>query len=243
MKRMVIVGATSGMGLALARYFLERGWAVGVAGRRTELLEPLRAEIPDRVAIRAIDVTSEAAPAELWALIEELGGMDLYLHCAGIGYYNPALDAEKELRTVQTNALGFTRMVDAAFDWFRRAGGGRIACISSIAGTQGLGAAAAYSATKRYQNCYIDALAQLARMEKLPIRFTDIRPGFVDTALLADGRRYPMLMNVDHAVRRIGHALLRGRRRAVIDWKYALLVFFWRLIPTWLWERLPIRTK
>ena len=116
-----------------------------------------------------------------------------------------------------------------------------ISVISSIAGTKGLGVAPSYSATKRYQNIYIDALAQLSRMEKQPITFTDIRPGFVRTDLLKDGRNYPMLMSPQYAALRIANAIDRKKRRAIIDWKYAILVFLWRLIPEWLWERLPIR--
>lgn len=238
--RIVIVGATSGLGLATARLCIRRGWRVGAAGRRTELLEALRAEAPEQVETATLDVTQPEAPEQLTELVERLGGMDIYLHVAGIGSRNPDLDPAIETATLRTNGEGFVRMVAAAFDRFRHHGGGRIAVISSIAGTQGLGAAPAYSATKRMQNTYIDALAQLARMERLPIRFTDIRPGFVDTPLLRDGR-YPMLMQPDTAARYIVRAIERGRRRIVIDRRYALLVFLWRLIPAWLWERLPIR--
>ena len=80
-------------------------------------------------------------------------------------------------------------------------------------------------------------------MERLPIRITDIRPGFVATALLDDGRRYPMLMRPERVAAQIVKALERGRRRTVIDRRYALMVFGWRLIPEWLWERLPIRNR
>ena len=113
--------------------------------------------------------------------------------------------------------------------------------ISSIAGTKGLGSAPAYSATKRMQNTYIDALAQLSRMENCGIRFTDIRPGFVATPLLSGDGRYPMLMRTEKVAARIMHVLRHPRRRVVIDRRYALMVFFWKLIPEWLWERLNIR--
>ena len=81
----------------------------------------------------------------------------------------------------------------------------------------------------------------MTRMEKQPITFTDIRPGFVRTDLLKDGRNYPMLMSPQYAALRIANAIDRKKRRAIIDWRYAILVFFWRLIPEWLWEWLPIR--
>lgn len=238
----VIMGATSGIGLAVARLCIRRGWRVGAAGRRTEALEALRNEAPSQVEIETIDVTRTDAPMLLEQLTEKLGGMDIYLHCSGIGTQNPELRADPELATAETNAVGFIRMATAVFDRFRRCGGGRLAAVSSIAGTRGLGAAPAYSATKRMQNTYLDALAQLAHMERLPIRITDLRPGFVSTSLLDDGRRYPMQMRPERVAARIVRALERGRRRAVIDGRYALLVFGWRLIPEWLWERLPIRS-
>ena len=166
--------------------------------------------------------------------------MDFYFHSSGIGYQNPSLEPETELRTARTNVEGFTRMITAVFNRMKAQGGGHIAVISSIAGTKGIGVAPAYSATKRFQNTYIDALAQLSRMEKLNICFTDIRPGFVATDLLGD-KPYPMLMKTEQVARRIVKALQRRERSVVIDGRYRLLVFFWRLIPRWLWERLPIK--
>ena len=134
-------------------------------------------------------------------------------------------------------------MVTAAFGYFRAHGGGHLAVISSIAGTKGLGSAPAYSATERMQNTYIDALSQLAHMERLNIRFTDIRPGFVATPLLAGDGHYPMLMQVGKVAARIMKVLKRQRRRVVIDRRYAVMVFFWKMIPEWLsrniWGRLP----
>lgn len=243
MKRIVIVGATSGIGLEVARGFIREGWRVGVAGRRGEVLEQLRAEAPEQVATEVIDILTENAPEHLLRLIAKLGGMDVYLHASGIGSRNTDLRPEIEIATMRTNGEGFVRMITAAFGWFRTQGGGHIAAISSIAGTKGLGSAPAYSATKRMQNTYLDALAQLARMEGVAIRFTDIRPGFVATPLLHDGGHYPMLMRVEPVAARIIEAIKHQRRRVVIDRRYAVMVFFWRLIPQGLWERLKIRTK
>lgn len=243
MKRIVIVGATSGMGFEVARLAIRAGWRVGAAGRRAALLKALQDEAPEQVEIEPIDVTDTTADEQLVRLIERLGGMDIYLHSSGIGAQNEALDPAIELATARTNGEGFIRMVTAAYTWLREHGGGQIAVISSIAGTRGLGAAPAYSATKRMQNTYIDALAQLARMQHAKIRFTDIRPGFVATPLLANDGGYPMLMPADRVARRIFRAIVRQRRRVVIDGRFALLVFFWRLIPAWLWERLPVRKK
>lgn len=239
MKRAIIIGASSGMGREVARILLAEGWRVGVAARRTAPLRELEIANPKQVVSADIDVNDEEAPAKLLSLIERLGGIDLYFHAAGVGWQNPQLDLTVELDTVRTNGMGFTRLVDTAFGYMATHGGGHIAVISSIAGTKGLGPAPAYSATKAFQNTYIQALEQLANARRLPIRFTDIRPGFVDTPLLAGGH-YPMLMSSTAVARQIVHAVNRRRHVRVIDWRYRVLVFFWRLIPNVVWRRLAL---
>ena len=170
-KRAIVMGATSGIGQEVAQ------------------------ATPGIVAHRQIDVTKENAPTELHKLIEELGGMDLYFHSSGIGWENVALDTDKELKTVETNGMGFVRMVSAAYNWFAEqrtdeakqiaeeaeqrgeeaeqgASGkerkARIACITSIARTRGLGAAPAYSATKRMQAHYLECLSPTYAPALLP---------------------------------------------------------------------------
>ena len=241
-KRAIIIGATSGIGYETACLLLKEGWTLGIAGRREEKLKAFQAEAPERIHYRVIDIREEEAAFHLLSLIEETGGMDLYLHCSGIGHQNFNLTPYIETDTAETNVTGFIRMIDTAFHYFTRQGKGHIAVISSIAGTKGLGIAPAYSATKRFQNTYIDALEQLASMQgKKAIRFTDIRPGFVKTDLLNDGKNYPMLMNPGKVASRIVRAIHRKERIVTIDWRYRLLVVGWRLIPRWLWKRLPIR--
>lgn len=242
MKRIVIIGATSGIGYEVAKIYCQLGWRVGVAGRRLERLEAFQKEAPGQIEIQRLDVTETDAVDKLHQLIVKLGGMDIFLLSTGVGSQNRALSPDIELITVNTNATGFTRMVTAAFNFFRKEGKGHLAVISSIAGTKGLGVAPAYSATKRFQNTYIDALAQLAIMEKLPITFTDIRPGFVKTDLLKDDK-YPLLMQPEWVAQQIIRALQHKKRVVVIDWRYAILVFFWKLIPGYVWERLVIATK
>ena len=238
-KRIIIIGATSGIGYEVAKIYWKRGYQLGLAGRRVDRLEEFRKQDPEHIRIKQLDVTAEDAADRLDELIRDLGGMDIFLLSSGIGNQNKYLDTSIEQATIQTNVTGFTRMVLAAYRYFSSQGGGHISVISSIAGTKGLGVAPSYSATKRYQNIYIDALAQLSRMEKQPITFTDIRPGFVATDLLKSGK-YPMLMKADRVAQHIIKALREKRRVVVIDGRYRVLVFFWRMIPRWLWERLPI---
>ena len=241
MKRAVIMGATSGMGQEVARILAGKGWKIGVAGRREEKLKELQQLFPQNIEYQVIDIEKENAPEHLLSLIDKIGGMDLYFHGSGVGWHNEELDLSTELKTVSTNALGFTRMVDSAWHYFRQKGEGHIAVISSIAGVKGLGPAPSYSATKSFDNTYIQALAQLSRSSGLKIRFTDIRPGFVDTPLLDTSKHhYPMLMDQKKVARKIVRAVERKKRVAVIDWRYRILVFFWRLIPNCIWERIRL---
>lgn len=240
MKKAIIVGATSGIGMEVAKLLLQNNWIVGVAGRRVERLAPLAEAYPQQVFTAAIDVCAPTA-AEAWHdLAQRLGGVDLYLHCSGVGWYNPQLDTEKELKTATTNAEGFIRMVTCAYHYFKRTGTkGQIAAISSIAGTKGLGPAPAYSATKKLQHTYLEALAQLAHTEGVDVCFTDIRPGFVRTDFLS-GANFPMQMEPTAVAHAIVKAIVRRKRVVIIDWRYRLLVALWRCVPRCLWERLKI---
>ena len=285
-KKAIVMGATSGIGMEVASLLAQRGWQVGIAGRRVERLkevkrntnqiisektkvsqkgnisEGVKASRGEIICYQQIDVTSADAPTLLQKLIEKLGGMDLYFHSSGIGWQNYSLDFEKEMKTVETNGLGFVRMVDTAFNWFAQQsqeqdkgqelrleqksdkGKGndtyRISCITSIAGTKGLGAAPAYSATKRFQNHYLECLTQQAHMRHLPIAITDIRPGFVKTDLIA-GSNYPLQLTPQEVAQQIVNAIERGKTVKTIDWKYSILVSLWRMIPRWIWTRLTIK--
>ena len=248
-RRAIVVGATSGMGAEVARLLAANGWSVGIAGRRLDRLQALASETAGIVMYRQIDVTAEDAGDTLRAFIDEMGGIDLYFHSSGIGKENLPLDIRQELATVATNGLGFTRMIDTAYNYFaetdaqrRRAGmaAGQIAAITSIARTKGLGASAAYSATKRFQGHYLECLTQLAHMRKLSIDITEIRPGFVATDFIA-GSNYPLQLSTEAVARDIVKAVVRRKAVVTIDWRYALLVSVWRLVPRWLWVRLPIK--
>ena len=236
-KKAIIVGASSGIGMEVAKVLLSDGWHLGIAARREDKLLELKAMAPERIKVMTIDVTQSDAGERLLSLIDELGGMDLYFHASGIGRQNRNLEADIELRTMETNAVGFTRMIGTAYRYFAQRGEGHIAAITSIVGTKGLGPAPAYSATKALQATYLQALEQQSRQSGLHIRFTDIRPGFVDTALLNGDFKYPMLLQPAAVARDIVGSIYKRRHVRIIDLRYRILTFFWRLIPNWLWRR------
>ncbi len=240
MKKAVIIGASSGMGMEVAKLLLAEGYQLGIAARRDDRLQALKQLAPDRVVTAVIDVTAEDADSRLRTLIDELGGMDLYFHVSGIGKQNRTLTPDIELNTVNTNGMGFTRMIGEAYRYFAERGQGHIAALTSIAGTKGLGPAPSYSATKAFQNVYLQSLEQQANARGLNIRFTDIRPGFVDTDLLSGDFHYPMMLKPDKVARQIVKAIHNKRHVVVIDWKYAILTALWRRLPRALWRHLKI---
>lgn len=238
----VVMGATSGIGYEVALLLAQRGWKVGIAGRREEILSQMMAQQPGIVAYEVIDVTSPQATEGLQRLIAKLGQMELYFHSSGIGYQNTPLEAEKELRTVETNCLGMARLVGEAFRYFashpeREA---ELAVISSIARTKGLGAAPAYSASKRFTSHYLECLCQLKHIRQLHhIHLTDIRPGFVRTPLI-EGSHFPMQLDAKKVAADIVRAIEQHKAVVTINWLYRLLVCCWQLIPRWLWIRMRI---
>ena len=247
MNTIVIVGASSGIGRATAEAYALRGWKVGVCARREEALRELAQKYPGQIECLALDVTQHDSASLFTDFLKRIGGTDIVLYAAGCGWNNPYLDVEADNRTVETNVVGFTRIVNAVFNWFAEnttpsGQKGRLCAITSIAGTKGIGISATYSASKRYQNTYLESLAQLARVRKIDITITDIRPGFIDTALLdTKANRYPMLMDVPYATRRIVRAIDRRRKVAYVDWRWHGVVMAWKLIPGWMWRRIKLK--
>ena len=234
-KRAIVIGASSGIGQEVAKLLISQGWTVGVAARRIERMQGIGA-----VAVERIDVTTDEATTALERLINKTGGMDLFFYASGIGKQNRELSEDIELATLETNGVGFTRMIGAAYRYFACHGGGHIAAITSIAGTKGLGPAPSYSATKALQNVYLQALEQQANSRGLNIRFTDIRPGFVDTDLLSGDFRYPLMLRPEKVAEEIVHAIKQRQHIRIIDWKYRLLTAFWRRVPRFAWRRFKL---
>lgn len=234
------MGASSGIGLELAEVLASRGVPVGLAARHTRALAALKQKYPDNVEFAAIDINTHTAPKHMEELIDKLGGMDIYFHVSGIGNESTELDAESETAVAETNAVGFTRMIDTAYRYFADNNrSGQIVAIGSVAGTKGIGQLAAYSASKAYVSKYLSALRQLANMQGARIAFTEIRPGWIRTPLLDEDAQYPMTMEVEDAVRDILRAAVLRKRIAVIDWRWRALVAAWKMVPDCVWEKYP----
>lgn len=246
MKTAIIIGATSGIGREVAVKLIEEGWKVGIAGRREERLLDIQGKYgAERVAVKAIDVTRPEATEALDALLAETGAPDVFLHVSGVGWQNRELDEEKELRMIDTNCCGMVRMVVHFFNYvkahpdvYTMKNKAHIAVVTSVACVAGMGVSVGYSSSKKMQSTYLTALSQLCRMQHIPVQFSDIRPGFVDTAILDPSHHYPFMMGVDKAADYLVKGLKQRRRIHIFDWHFRVLTGLWRLIPRWLWERI-----
>lgn len=234
MKRIVIVGATSGIGAALARIYIAQGYTVGLTGRREDLLRQMGGGHRNVLAVRHDVCDLRSSVAGLQALVARMGGMDLLVLCAGVGRMNPELDFAEDLPTLDTNVRGWTAVADWAFNFFRKQGYGQLAAITSIASLRGLAPAPAYSASKAYQAHFLEALRQRTRAEGGNVAVTEIRPGFVHTPLLSDNAKFFWVMPVDKAARQIAKAIERRKARATVTYRWKWIVPVLRMTPEWL---------
>ena len=231
MKRAIVIGATSGIGRALAERLAAEGYRVGVTGRREALLEELAASRPGSFCYAAADIMDPAAAcAALERLAGELGGMDLCVVSAGTGDLNPGLDYALEEPAIRTNVVGWTAAVDWAYGRFEERGGGHLVVITSVGGLRGGGAAPAYNASKAYQINYAEGLRQRVAKSGLPATITDIRPGLVDTAM-AKGEGLFWVQPVAKTVRQILRAVERRRHVAVVTRRWRIAAWLLRHLP------------
>lgn len=238
MKKAIIIGATSGIGKALAKTLINDNYNVGITGRRTELLNELKAENTEKYYIQTLDVAdTERAIEAIEKLVEELGGLDLLIISSGTGDINKTLDFQIEKRTIDVNVTGFTSIADWTFNFFEKQKYGHLVVISSVAGLRGEWQAPSYNATKAYQINYAEALGKKAKKVKSQIFVTDIRPGFVNTDM-AKGEGLFWVANVDKAVKQIYSAIRRKKRVAYITKRWCFVAMILKRLPNFIYDKM-----
>lgn len=234
----MVIGASSGIGRALADTLASAGSIVGIAGRREALLHDLAATRPDRYRVHAFDVTeANTCIAHLETLAKAMGGVDAVVISAGGGDVNEALDFEVERKMINLNVFAFTQLADWAFNYFKRQGFGHLVAITSIAGIRGSRQAPAYSATKSYQITYLQGLRQKAHKERASITVTDICPGFVDTPSAKSPMRF-WVAPLSKAAGQIYHGMHKRRKVVYVTRRWRFIAWLYRWLPAQLHERL-----
>src|SRR5215203_2569428 len=181
MKKLIIIGATSGIGKEMATLYLTKDWLVGITGRRKALLDAFQKKYTGKVFTSCFDVMGQENVEQVKKLIDQLGGLDLLIYNSGVGEVSKTVDWNIERPTILTNVNGFVEIVGYTFNFFVEQGYGQIAVISSVAALRGNSWAPAYSASKAFISNYAEGLNIKARKLKKDIIVTDIKPGFIDT--------------------------------------------------------------
>jgi short-subunit dehydrogenase len=229
-RKIIIIGSTSGIGLQLAKLYLQNGDEVGATGRRNELLQKFQNEFPQQVKTECFDVMEKENLPHLESLVEKLGGMDLLIYNAGFGDVSISLDWEIDRITTLTNVNGFVEIVNWAFNFFVKQGHGHIAATSSIAAIRGNSAAPAYSASKAFMSTYLEGLYIKAGKLKKNIYVTDIQPGFIKTKM-AKGKGQFWVASVEKAAKQIYTGIERKRRKLYVTKRWRLIAWALKWMP------------
>ena len=237
MKKVVIIGATSGIGKELALLYIKAGHQVGITGRRKELLNEFKQLYPSQIFTLAFDVTGTENIPHLETLIQQLGGMDVFVYNSGMGNISKELNAALEISTTKTNVNGFLETTVYAFNYFVKQGYGQIAGISSIASYRGNSWAPSYSASKAFMSNYLEGLRIKAFKMKKKISVTDIQPGFVKTAM-AKGERLFWMQDLDKAAKQIFNAIENRKGRVQITKRWSLIAVLLRWLPYFLYKKM-----
>ena len=236
-KKVIIVGASSGIGKELAKIFSRRGCVVGITARRGELLEEVARELPAKSFARCMDVANpEAAVGIFEELVKEMGGVNVVVISAGVGFINHELEWKKEKDTIDVNVAGFAAIAASAMKHFFKQGAGQLVGISSLAALRGGADGPAYGASKAFVSNYLEALRLKARGMKLPITVTDIRPGFVDTAM-AQGEGLFWVASPEKAALQIFTAIEKKKKLAYVTRRWGFVAWLLKFAPDCLLAR------
>jgi short-subunit dehydrogenase len=235
--KIIIVGATSGMGRRLAEIYADKGWKVGVTGRRQNLLDELKQKYPDQVESECFDVIGPENILKINSLVEKLGGLDVLLISAGGGDVSKELSWELDKWMVDINVNGFIQLANWGFNYFIHQGHGHLAVISSIASNRGNSEAPAYSASKAFQSVYFEGLAIKAKKLNKKIIVTCIEPGFVATKM-AKSQKLFWVVPVDKAARQIINAIEKKRRKVYISRRWRLIAWIVKHLPYSIYRRI-----
>ncbi|GGI23956.1 SDR family NAD(P)-dependent oxidoreductase [Pedobacter mendelii] len=238
MKKIIIIGATSGIGKALAIQMSSLGYIVGITGKRQILINEIENLNPEKIFGSCFDINDELNLIEnLTDLINRLGGFDILIYSAGFGEINENLDNLIEQDTIKTNVSSFTNVITWTFDYFKKQGHGQIAAITSVAGLRGNEKAPAYSASKAYQINYLEGLSRKAKKFKIPINILDIRPGYVDTAM-AKGNNLFWVTPVRKAAKQIVKAIEHKADVIYVSKRWRLFAWILKIFPRYLFTKI-----
>ena len=241
-KSILITGASSGIGRALAFEFSRRGYALGLSARRLELLESLRDELgrETQVAIAKLDVADlERVPEVLHKIADQLGGVQIVIANAGVGERSYPGEGTFHLdsKVIEINVLGAMATIDAGTEILKKEGGGQIVGISSVAGFRGLSTTPAYSASKAALSTYMEGIRNNLKQHKIAV--TVLNPGFIDTPINTHRKSRPFVISAEKGARLMADMIEKKVWSSTVPvWPWALITKLMRLLPERLWSKI-----
>jgi short-subunit dehydrogenase len=234
----IVIGATSGIGKALAQLLVERGYRVGITGRRTELMEELRIQNPQAYVVEFMDIAKQDEARDIFnRLVEAMGGVDLVVVNSGTGKRNEELDWAIDKQIIDVNVAGCVAIANAAMHVFFKQRRGHLVGISSIAALRGSRFVPTYPASKAFFSTYLHGLRHKVGHKKLPITITDIQPGFVDTAM-AQGDHVFWRAPTRKAAEQIYQAIVKKKKHAYITKRWRLIAWLLKILPDRIYFRM-----
>lgn len=234
----IVIGASSGIGRALACVLASEGYRVGLAARRLDLLQDVADAIGDTAVVKVIDVSKpEEAMQRLGELIDAITDVELFAISAGTGLENPTLEWRPEHETIAVNVTGFAAIANVAVSHLQRRGSGSLVAISSIAALRGSAGAPAYFASKAFMSSYLQGLRYRFAKLRLPVVVTDVRPGFVDTAMAKATRKF-WVATPEEAAQQIYVAVRKRKKTVYVTRRWRLIAWIVRATPDWIAERI-----
>ncbi|MFT7248829.1 MAG: short-subunit dehydrogenase [Algoriphagus sp.] len=235
--KIIIIGATSGIGKALAEYYASQNHSLGITGRRTEKLEEIKIQCQNAIIYTSfMDITeTETSRKGLADLVEEMGGCDVLIINAGVGY--PKATYKQELQTVDINARGFMALANWGYEYFKKQGKGHVVGISSVASVRSSPYAPEYHATKAFMSSYLEGLRYRSVKWYKNIHVTDIRPGFVKTAITEHNKTMFWVATPQKAAKQIACAIESKKAVAYVTRRYVLMAWLLKLMPDWIYTR------
>ena len=236
-KKIIIVGATSGIGRKMAELYAAEGNIVGIAGRRKDLLDEIQNMFPDKIKTECFDVTGTENIERLKALMEKTGGMDILVYSSGVGEPSKKLEWRIDKPVVDTHVNGFIEISNWSFNFFIAQGEGHLAVISSVAANRGNSWAPAYAAAKAFQTIYYEGLAIKAERLKKKITVTAIEPGFVNTAMAHGGNKMFWIVPVEKAAKQIIAGIKKKKRKLYVSKRWWIIAKLMKWMPFWFYKR------
>ena len=243
-KRAIIVGASSGIGAALARRLAKEGYALALLARREELLRALCEEINEEAGeplarYYVHDVTNfDEVPSLLQKIIADLGGLDVFIYNTGVSLRVSfkEFNFEKDRRIMEVNLLGALAWLNPVGEMFQNRNGGQIVGISSVAGERGRVGTPAYNASKAALTCFLEAYRN--RLTRRGVHVLTVKPGFVQTDMLKGAKKTFWVVPPEVAANDIWNAI-RKRKQVIYTparWRWVMLII--RNIPSIIFRRL-----